>query len=376
MAQKQKQSVFLGSSERFAKLVMFAAAGAMIVSPLPLLASEYDSQIKSTESVIGSYAQEQVRLGALAGELETEIANLDAQLAVINEQIGRNKAEYEMLSDRLEKVKKDVAKESDNVETVLRQSYLDDQVSLIEMIASRSSLSRYMDYYEARDRIQSRVLASLGKLKVARDKVKKQRAEIAAVLKEGKAMQESLAFKRNEQEKLLTDTRNQQQLYAKLITQRNERIAELRAEQLGANQTFFVSGQVVAGDPNRGGYPDNLNSAPLDALVDPWGMYNRECVSYTAWKVHQTFGRMPFWGGRGNANQWPSSARADGIDVGNQPKQYAVAIAFIGPYGHSMFVEEILTGGKIRISEYNYYVNGTYTERIIPSSGLTYIYFN
>lgn len=379
MAQKQKLSnIVLHRSEPAAKVVMFAAVGVMMFLPLPLLANdaEYENQIRTAETVISSYKQEQVRLGKQAERLEVRLANLDQQLATINEQIQKNKRKFQRLSDKLAGLEAEASAQSDKVESTLREAYFDSQISLVEMLASRNSLSHYMDYYEARDRLQAQMVEDLEELKTAKAKVAEQRDEIAAVLKEGKTMKKSLQHTRSEQQDLLERTRNQQDIYAQLVKQRNSHIAELRAEQLDANQSYFVSGEMVASSRNGGGYPDKLANAPQDSLVDPWGMYNRECVSYTAWKVHQTFGEMPYWGGHGNANQWPASARADDIPTGDTPKKHAVAIAFIGPYGHSMFVEEVLKNGKIRVSEYNYFVNGTYTERIIPADGLTYIYFS
>ena len=40
-----------------------------------------------------------------------------------------------------------------------------------------------------------------------------------------------------------------------------------------------------------------------------------QCVSYTAWKVYQKNGYMPYWGGVGNANQWPGNADSAGIGL-------------------------------------------------------------
>ena len=130
----------------------------------------------------------------------------------------------------------------------------------------------------------------------------------------------------------------------------------------------------VAGDPGHGGYPAVWNNSAQDSLIDNWGMYNRECVSYTAWKVYQTFGYMPYWGGSGNANQWPGDARAAGIATGSTPRVHSVAIWNVGAFGHAMWVEGV-SGNTIYVSQYNYDYQGHYSEMSINASGLTYIYF-
>ena len=40
--------------------------------------------------------------------------------------------------------------------------------------------------------------------------------------------------------------------------------------------------------------------------------------------------------GRGNANQWPGDAEADGIPTGSTPKANSVAISMAGGYGHTV----------------------------------------
>lgn len=128
-------------------------------------------------------------------------------------------------------------------------------------------------------------------------------------------------------------------------------------------------------DIANGGYPANLANAPIDTVVDPWGMYNRESVSYAAWKVHQNYHRMPYWGGRGNANRWPDNARSEGIPVGGTPKAGCVAILPSGYYGHAMWVEEVLPSNQIKVSQYNFGNQGTYSEMTMVADGLIYIYF-
>lgn len=151
-----------------------------------------------------------------------------------------------------------------------------------------------------------------------------------------------------------------------------KKVAKLEAGQIAANQG--LGGIITAGDPNHGGYPARLADASQDSIIDNWGMYNRECVSYVAWKVYQTFGYMPYWGGVGNANEWLSDARATGIPTGYTPKVHAVAISLRGYYGHAMWVQKV-SGNKIYVSQYNYELRGQYSEMWVDASGLAYIYF-
>lgn len=159
---------------------------------------------------------------------------------------------------------------------------------------------------------------------------------------------------------------------ATLQAEQRSAVEQQIAEQAVANRR--LAGTVIAGDAARGGYPDKWHNARQDSMVDDWGMYNRECVSYAAWKVHQRYGNMPYWGGIGNANQWLRNARNAGIPTSRTPKVHSVAISMAGYYGHAMWVEKV-EGDMIYVSQYNYDLNGRYSEMWLRASDFTYIYF-
>jgi surface antigen len=169
---------------------------------------------------------------------------------------------------------------------------------------------------------------------------------------------------------------SQQADYNAQIKANSSQISSLRAQQAAANSK--LGSGLTAGDPGHGGYPSKWANAAQDSMLDSWGLYNRECVSYTAWRVYDTYGYMPYWGGVGNANQWPGDARAAGIATGSTPKANSVAIWNVGVYGHAMWVEAVNSDGSLWISQYNYSYNGQYSEMSVPASQartFTYIYF-
>jgi surface antigen len=84
---------------------------------------------------------------------------------------------------------------------------------------------------------------------------------------------------------------------------------------------------------------------------------------------------MPYWGGRGNANQWDDNAIAAGIPTDSSPRAGDVAIKNSGTYGHAMYVNSVNSDGTINISQYNADWNGTYSTATISPSGLVFIHF-
>ena len=122
-----------------------------------------------------------------------------------------------------------------------------------------------------------------------------------------------------------------------------------------------------------GGYPEKWCTQPIDTIVDNWGMYNRECVSYTAWKVASTGRFMPY--GFGDANRWPKAAERAGIPVDSQPRAGDVAIRYDNKFGHSMYVESVNHDGTINVSQYNMNSSGGYSTATVQSNGLVFIHF-
>lgn len=122
-----------------------------------------------------------------------------------------------------------------------------------------------------------------------------------------------------------------------------------------------------------GGYPEKWCNVPIDTVVDNWGMYNRECVSYTAWKVASSGRHMPY--GFGDANNWPKAAQHAGIPVDEKPRVGDVAIRFDNKFGHSMYVESVHADGTLTVSQYNVNSSGGYSVETIKPSGLVFIHF-
>ena len=253
--------------------------------------------------------------------------------------------------------------------------YLEGQISTLEMLASSKNLSDFVDRQQYRNSVQDKIKATLDKITELKHQLRAQKETVEKLLEDQKVIQGQLDAQKGEQNRLLGLNIEQQSALNQQIKSNNALISSLRAQQAAANRR--LGGTAVAGDPNKGGYPANWASAPQDSMLDSWGMYNRECVSYTAWKVYQRYGYMPYWGGHGNANQWPQSAYNNDprISTGSTPREGSVAVSMAGAYGHTMWVESVLGNGQIYVSQYNYGIAGEYSEMTINSSGLIYIYF-
>ena len=114
-----------------------------------------------------------------------------------------------------------------------------------------------------------------------------------------------------------------------------------------------------------GGYPNVWANAPKDSATDAWGMLNRECTSFVAWKLSVVNGYNIVHGSKSwDAGLWGQRASELGIYPNNTPAVGAVAWWV---NGHVAWVSAI-NGSNITIEEYNWYTVGGYNTRVISKS--------
>lgn len=376
-------------SKRFG-LVMIAIVMAFAVPmqfQYPVQAEDFDARIKQLQGEIDQYKAKASELDGKADTLQAELNRLSDEKAVLQKQIDLKQAEYDRLVVSIAENEKKMKDNQEVLGKTLASLYVDDKISAFEMLASSQNISEYVDKQEYRSSVRDQLTHTIEEIKRLKKELERQKLEAERILADQRAQREVLAGKEAEQQRLVNETRGEEAAYqgmaADRIAKRNEVQRQQQAAIEAALRRAGGGGRAVAGDPNKGGYPNYLaNSNYYNPVVDPWGMYSRQCVSYTAWKVFQKNGYMPYWGGHGNANQWPGSARAAGIATGSTPRAGSVGVMMAGQYGHVVWVESVNGDGTINISQYNYYNAGGsgwghYSEMYgVPASAYNvYIYF-
>lgn len=331
-------------------------------------ANNFDAQIKALEQDISRYDAEASRLSGEADTLQREVSRLNNEKATIQAQVDINQAKANQLKADIKANEEKIDKNKDALGTIISDLYVNDQVTPIEMLASSKGIGDFINKQEYRSITRDQITSTISEIKKIKATLEVQRDDVEKVLKDQEAQRNLLAAKEAEQQGLLNNTRGDEAAYKNLSSQSNERKNQLQREQQAAiERAMRAAGggsNAVAGDPSKGGYPSKwANSNYYSPVVDDWGMYSRQCVSYTAWKVHQAYtqgkGRaMPYWGGVGNANQWPGNARAAGIPVSSTPSAGSVGVLMAGQYGHVVWVESVNGDGTINISQYNYWNAG------------------
>ncbi len=342
-----------------------------------VLARDYNAEIQAKQQEADNYNSEASRLGEMADSLQAELDKINGQISAIQAQISDSQKKINSLNDQIKKNEELIKHNRKAMGRILADLYVDDQISPLEMLASSKNISDYIDKQEQRNSLKTSLNDKIKEIKSLQKKLEENKKSVENTLRDQELQRNAMAAKQSEKAKLITDTKNDQNNYAALAQKRNSEVAKLREEQLKENKKRLTVG---AGSVGTGGYPSAWANAPLDAYVDPWGLYTRECVSYVAWKIASTGRYVPHFGGAGNANEWQSTAARHGISSGSTPKAGAAAVMNIGYYGHVMYVESVNGDGTITISDYNRGWDGLYRGpddrgSRISASGLTYIYF-
>lgn len=368
--------------------VLVAGSGLTHLSQY-VLARNYDAEIAAKEQEANKYSSEAARLGQMADTLQGELDKLNGQIDAIQSQINESQAKINSLNKEIAENQAEIKKNRKVMGQILSDIYVDDQISPLEMLASSSNISDFIDKQEQRSSLKTSLNDKNNEIKKLQKKLEESKKSVEQTLKNQKQQEGTLAAKQSEKTKLIADTRSDQGAYSQLAKARNAEIGSLREQQRKSNcealggiwsggsclSRSSGSGAIPPPSAGNGGYPAMWANAPMDSVVDSWGMYNRECVSYVAYKIAASGKGMPYWGGRGHAYQWPDNARAAGIPTGSTPRAGAAAVMYGGPYGHIMYVEAVNGDGSITVSDYNLGVDGLYRYYPRSASGLTYIYF-
>jgi len=350
------------------------ALAALVLFGSPLVKADlYDDQINALNSQSNQSRQALTVLGAQAASYQDAINKLQQQIDSLQAQITDNENKQATLQAEIIAKQAEIDQKRQTLATDLKAMYVDDQMTTIEMLATSKNLSDYVDKEEYRTAVQNNLQATLKQITKLQAELQAQKVEVDNLLADQKNQQEALNAAESQQSSLLSYNESQQAAYNNQIAANSSQIANLRAQQIAANARFI--GGAGNGPACGGGYPARWCEIAQDSVIDNWGMYNRECVSYTAFRVAASGRYMPYWGGVGNANQWDDDARAAGIPVDGTPRAGDVAISNAGAYGHAMYVESVNSNGTINISQYNASLNGTFSTNTISVGALVFIHF-
>jgi Surface antigen len=364
--------------------------------------SELDNEIAILKEQIKHYEASAKTLQQKAATLANEVAKLLAEEAALQKMIDLSQAQYDSLVLEIKANEKKIADNQDALGYVIADRYIEGQVTLIERLASSKSIGDFIDDEAKASSVSDTLTKTVKEIQTLKKKLEKQRDEAKKILDDQNAQKAILVSKKAERQTLLNKTKGEEAEYRKLKQGAQKAQSNLQDERRAIMDAALGNGvsdgyvsdfqfRNYSGEQGCKNYPSSAEGLyegsyygcnyGLDASVDPWQLYNRECVSYAAYRVYKSGKHITGFQGLGHAKQWPETAQAYmGATVNKTPKVGSVAVlrrpsGFWSLYGHVMYVESILGDGWIRVSQFNWAVSGTYSTMEIKADSVIYVHF-
>lgn len=371
-----------------ASLAFIFAVSAPMSTVQRVLADQWDSQIASLRAQADQYQAQANQLRAQADTLQNKLDQINAQVNALQAQIQANQAQHDKLQADIEANTKKLASAQEVLGEILASLYVDDSISAVELLASSKNIGDFVDKQEYRSTVRDQLNSTIANVKKLKAQLESDKKAVEKVLAELDVQNKQLTATQADQQKLVDETRGEEAAYQSLVNNARNQMADVAAQQRayyaslggGGNAGVVGSFQYWGWSGNQGcagGYP---YCGPQDTSIDPWNLYNRECVSYVAWAISERFHRnVGAWHGDGNAYQWPYSAPqwSGAYRVYSPQPGDAVILPASGgfaPIGHAMLVESV-GGDNVFVSQYNFYGTGQYSTMWIKTSGVVFLRF-
>lgn len=375
------------------RTILAVIAGVMVfATPMAYIsqvsADRWDDQLGPLQAQANQYQAQANELRAKADTLQNKLDQINAQKAALETQIAINQAKHEQLKADIAANEKKIADTQAALGHTLANLYVDAKVSPLEVLAGSDNISDFVDKQEYRSAVRDQLKGSIDTIKKLKQQLENDKKELEKILADLAGQNEQLGALQVEQQRLVDQTRGEEAAYQQLVASTKERMQSVQSQQQayyaslsgGGRAGVVGSFQYSGWSGNRGcggGYP---YCAPQDTQIDPWNLYNRECVSYVAWALEKRFGKSvaPFHGD-GNAMDWPNSAaRWSGAFRVSSPQPGDVVVlpasGGFAPIGHVMIVESV-SGSSMFVSQYNFYGTGQYSTMTVQNSGVILMRF-
>lgn len=361
-----------------------------IASIQRVAADQWDTQINGLKAQANQYQAQANQLRAQGDTLQNKLDGINAQIAALQANIAVNQAKNAKLQADIAANQKKLEQTQDALGETLANLYVDGKVSDLELIASSKNIGDFVDKQEYRTTVRDSLNTTITEVKKLKAQLESDKVAVEKVLAELKLQNEQLSAVQADQQNLVNQTRGEEAAYQQLVSSARNQMSAIAAQQQAYYQSLLRRGGGGAGvvgsfqysgwSGNQGcsgGYP---YCGPQDTSVDPWNLYNRECVSYVAWALQARFGKnVNAFHGDGNAMDWPySAARWSGAYRVSSPQPGDVvvlpAMSGFAPIGHVMIVESV-SGDSMFVSQYNFYGTGQYSTMTVKNSGVVLLRF-
>ena len=340
-------------------------------------------------------------LEAQAGSYQAAISALQAQISALQDQITANQAQQVQIQGQIDANQKKLDEQRSVLANDVKTMYVNGQMSNVEMLATSSDLSDYVDKQEAYSKLQDDIQNTMDKITQLQKQLQSQKDQIDQLLKTLDTQQAQVSEARDEQASLLAYNESQQASFNQQIQANKSALTQLYAQQAAIIAASFGGGFHYGG---TGGYPYanaqclNYSGNCGPSGGSPFGPYAwgyppaneydgagwayRNCTGYAFWRLAQTTGitltasMFPnVYASGGRIGHSIPDFQSLGYRVDKDPSGNAVlAVNTGGNFGHIMYVEGVVNGQPV-VSQYNAAEDGLYSTGTLTNlSGIYFIH--
>lgn len=369
---------------------IFMAISTPIIITNRVSADRYDDQIASLQAQANQFQSQANQYKAQAATLQQALDQITAQKNAIIAQIDLSQQQYDQLQLKITDTNTKITANKNALGDTLASLYVDGKISSIEMLASSQSVTDFIDKQAYQSSVRDALTKTIDEIQTLKKQLEDSKAKLAVVMQQQQSQKASLAASEAEQARLVDETKGQEAAYQQLANsaqsqmesaaaQQRAYYASLAAQNGGSFNSGVVGSFVFANFSGNmpcgaGGYP---YCGAQDSYADPWNLYNRECVSYAAWRIEQLGHKVQPFQGDGMAYQWGQGAARGAWRVSEPQRGDAVVLPAMGgfaPVGHLMVVESV-NGDWVHVSQYNFGGTGQYSTMDIKRSGVIFLRF-
>lgn len=215
-------------------------------------ATEAELRQKATEleNSIASSEDRLTELDEAATTLENTLSVLQTEISIATEQIELTDVKIEELTKSLNEATAELERQKSILDENLRTLYIEGDVSTVELLFSAENFGDFFQEQQYLTRLKVGVQESAEQVQDLQEQIAAEKVAQEALQESQKENRTLLTSKRNEQQRLLDQTRGQEAEYQRIVTGLREELfqAQKDIELLLASQNFVSLGFVSAGE--------------------------------------------------------------------------------------------------------------------------------
>ncbi len=355
--------VRLRSTPVLAGISILTIISVFVIVPI-VKADSYQSQINTLSAQNSSINGSIATLQGQAASYQQSINNLNAQISAIQAALNSNLAKQASLKSQIAANQAELVVQKSILGNDIKTMYVSGQLNTVEMLATSSNISQYVDQQVAYESVQNKIQSTLNQINSLQTSLEQQKSQVDTLVQTESTQNQTLSSDQAQVQSLLNMNQQQQSQYNAQLAANNSKIASLVAAQQAANASVARSVRLSNIPPSdgkggacdigqgNGGYPSILCNSPQDSVTDSAGFPNRECTSFANWYFtnieHQTgfsiTGNAGWWFLTTNSNTYPAVTWGAGVKVGalgiepSSSLNAPVPSLHGGYYGHVMIV--------------------------------------